>query len=118
VVVEGKTLQRQHDEVMPIGVLCRVDVEGDRHQTPDVVDAGGMGMKAGDGGGLHQVDDGDKGRCWWCCRRTGRRQWRGDTAELSNLELEGGHHVPSLLSYGVGCSGTVTGGLGSSVEGS
>jgi hypothetical protein len=41
--------------------------------------------------------------------------WRGDTVELSNLELEGGRHIPGLLSCG--CGGTVTGGLGSSLEG-
>jgi hypothetical protein len=50
-------------------------------------------------------------------RRTGRRLWRGGTAVFGNLELEGGRHVPSLLSRGVGCSGTVMGGLGSSLEG-
>jgi hypothetical protein len=75
-------------------------------------------MKAGNGGGLPRVDGDDKGRCRWCCRRTGQRRRRGDTAKLSNLELEGGRHVPSLLSRGVDCSDTVTGGLGSSVEGS
>jgi hypothetical protein len=58
----------------------------------------------------------------WCSNE-GRLmlQWtrrRSNTTELSNLELEGGRHVPGLLSHGVGCSGTVTGGLGSGVEGS
>jgi hypothetical protein len=117
VVIEGEALQRQHDEVTPTGVLCRVDVEGDGHQTPYVVDAGGMGMKAGDGGGLHRVDGGDKGRCLWCCRRTLWRWQRGDTTELSNLELEGGRHIPGLLSRGADYSGMVMGDLGSSVEG-
>jgi hypothetical protein len=46
VVIKGEALQGQHDKVTPTRVLCRVDVEGDGHQGPDVVDNGGMGVKA------------------------------------------------------------------------
>jgi hypothetical protein len=91
VVIKGEELQHQHDEVMPMGVLCRVDVEGDGHQAPNVVDAYGVGVKAGDGAGLHWVVDGSEvRRQWYCRRRTGWRLWEDDTTECSKNRRKGG----------------------------
>jgi hypothetical protein len=70
------------------------------------VDAGILSVKAGDGGGLNRVIDGNEVRHRWCYRRRmERRLWWGDTAECSNLELEGSGGIPCLLSSGLGGGG-------------
>jgi hypothetical protein len=74
-----------------MGVLCRVDVEGDGHQAPNVVDAYGVDVKAGDGAGLHWVVDDSEVRHQWCYRRrTGWRLWEDDTTECSKNRRKGG----------------------------
>jgi hypothetical protein len=51
-VVEGLALEHQQYEVTPTQVLGGRDVEDDRHQGPDVLDADSLSVEVADGGSI------------------------------------------------------------------
>ena len=51
-VINGVALEGEKDGVPPASIDGGVGVEDDRHQGPDVLDTGGLGMEIGDDGGL------------------------------------------------------------------
>jgi hypothetical protein len=74
-----------------------ISVEDDRHQGPNVLDAGSLSVEVADGGSLERADCGGRlpwshRRCWWChqCWRSRMRwKWCSDIKDVGELELEG-----------------------------
>ena len=65
VVVEGVVLEGEKEKVPPASVGGEGGVQEDRHQGPDVLNAGGLGKEVGDDGGLvvgRRVGVGDRRR--------------------------------------------------------
>jgi hypothetical protein len=119
-VVNGVALEGEKDGVPPASVDGGVGVKDDRHQGPDVLDTGSLGVKVGNGGGLIVGGGIVVGN-----RRRGDSKKELNLRQLTSKSSSGGALVLpdkgrgplAHLSSGDGRSGGGEGGVGRSAPG-